>query len=206
MLKGISNIDKSTSAENSGRNLYRRNITIDNIRQTDAHDSLNISKGYRILRDYDIDLKRFKKNESGLIEIKFELLKIEFCTFLSPENLTNLLKFNYEVQNRNFSTSVLTRTLLNEHYEELLKINNILFLLDRINSLKIDHEINLANTRALSNLLDGAYHGVLNEFKQINSVLTTAAKNIFNFSIKKLPSSELDNEFIIIDKISPLNE
>jgi hypothetical protein len=81
-----------------------------------------------------------------------------------------------------------------------------LFLLDRISSLKIDNEINIANTRALSNLLDGAYHGVLNEFKQINSILTTAAKNIFNFSIKKLPESELENEFIIIDKISPLNE
>lgn len=206
MLKGISNIDKSSGAETSGKNLYRRYISIDNIRQNDAHDSLNISKGYRILRDYDIDLKRFRKNDHGLIEVKFELMKIEFGTQLNIENLTNLLKLEYEVNKAGISTSVLTRTLLNEHLEELLKLNNIEFILERINALRIDSEINMVNTKALSNLLDGAYNGVLNEFKQINSILTTAAKNIFNFSIKKLPPNDLENEFVIIDKITPINE
>lgn len=206
MLKGISNIDKSSGAEVSGKKLYRKYISIKNIRQNDAHDSLNISKGYRILRDYDIDLKRFRKNDHGLIEVKFELMKIEFGTQMSIENLTNLLKLDFEVNKSGFSTSVLTRTLLDEHIEEFLKINNIEFLLERINALRIDSEINMANTRALSNLLDGAYHGVLNEFKQINSILTTAAKNIFNFSIKKMPPDDLENEFVIIDKISPINE
>lgn len=206
MLKGISNIDKSSSTENSGKNLYRKYISVDNIRQNDAHDSLNISKGYRILRDYDIDLKRFRKNDHGLIEVKFELMKIEFGTQMNTENLTNLIKLNYEVNKSGSSTSVLTRTLLNEQIEELLKISNIEFLLERINALRIESEINIANTRALSNLLDGAYHGVLNEFKQINSILTTAAKNIFNFSIKKLSPNDIENEFVIIDKISPINE
>ena len=78
--------------------------------------------------------------------------------------------------------------------------------MSRIKSLNVGSEINLSNTRALSNLLDGVYNAVLSEFNIINSILVKATKNIFNISIKILPLSELENELLLIEKIIPSNE
>ncbi|MCZ7603240.1 MAG: hypothetical protein QY331_02545 [Melioribacteraceae bacterium] len=209
MLKSIANIKSSSGAENSGKNIYRKFMSSTILKHEDVHDSLNISQGYRIFRDYNFDLKRFRKNNTGLLEIIFDYSEIKFETLLNIENLTNFLRLDYELRfkedNPQFAASVFTRTYYSEFIENQLRINNISFLMDRINTLGVGSEINISNTRALSNLLDGAYNGILNEFKTINSILITAAKNTFNLGIKHLPKNDAENELVLIQKITPLN-
>lgn len=209
MLKGITNINSSSGAENSGKNVYRKFLSQGILRHEDVHDSLDISKGYRIFKEYSFDLKKFKKNKHGLLEIIFDFSDINFETFLNTENLTNYLQLDYDIKfmkdNPQFSASVFTRTYYSEIIDKYLRINNISFLMERISTLGIGSEINISNTLALSNLLDGAYNGILNEFKMINSILITAAKNTFNFGIKHLSRSEMENELVLIQKISPYN-
>ncbi|HET53898.1 MAG TPA: hypothetical protein ENN33_01625 [Ignavibacteria bacterium] len=210
MLKGIENIKSGSGAENSSKNIYKKFLANSTLKQIDSHDSLNISKGYRILKEYNIDLKRFKKNEYGLLEIIFDLSAIEFSTLLNLDNLTNYIKLDYKLNLINepdsFVVSISTRTYYSENIDNYLKINDIVYLMSRIKSLNVGNEINLSNTRALSNLLDGVYNAVLSEFNMINSILVKASKNIFNISIKMLPLSELENELLLIEKIMPSNE
>lgn len=210
MLKGIENIKSGSGAENSSKNIYRKFITNSSLRQLDSHDSLNISHGYKILKEYNIDLKRFKKNESGLLEIRFDVSAIEFKTMLNLENLTNYIKLDYRLNFASdpvlFYLSLSTRTYYADNFEGYLNINDIVYLMSRVKSLNVGSEINLSNTRALSNLLDGVYNAVLSEFILINSILVKAAKNIFNIGIKMLPLSELENELLLIEKIIPPNE
>lgn len=210
MLKGVANINSNSGAENSSKNIYRRILTSGIIRHEDVHDSLNISQGYRILKEYDLNLKKFRKNSKGLLEIQFDLSEIQFATLMDIENLTNFLKFDFDLKfikdSPKFSASLFTKTHYSDHIQNYLKINNITFLMERINSLDVSSEINISNTRALSNLMDGAYNGILSEFKLINSILVRAAKNTFNFDIKHDPLSDVDNELILIQKITPFNE
>lgn len=210
MLKGIANINLNSGAENSSKNLYRKIFSSGVMHHEDIHDSLNISQGYRILKEYNLNLKKFRKNPQGLLEVKFNLSEIQFATLVDFENLTNFFKFNFNLQfatkTSNFSTSILTKTYYSKTIDDLLRINNITFLMDRINSLNVNSELSISNTRALSNLMDGAYNGILSEFKQINTILITAAKNTFNFDIKNHPLSDIDNELILIQSIIPINE
>lgn len=210
MLKSIANINSNSGAENSGKNLYRKFFSSSIHRHEDVHDSLNISQGYRILKEFNLNLKKFRKNNRGLLEVQFDLSEVQFATLLDIENLTNLLKLDFDLKFAKtipkFTASIFTKTHYSNKIDSILKINNISFLLDRINSLDVNSEINMSNTRALSNLMDGAYNGILSEFNLINSILVTAAKNTFNFDIKHVPLNTIDNEIILIQKITPIEQ
>lgn len=209
MLKGVAHINLNSGHENSGKNVYRKFLKGANIKHEDIHDSINISQGYKILRDYNINLKKFRKNELGILEVKFTFDQIEFSTSLNIDSFTNFLKLNYDLiyiqEKPDFIVSVFTNSYFPEQLNNYLKINNIIYLMERIKSLGISSEINISNTYALSNLLDGIYRGTLEEFKHINSVLVSVVKNIFNLGIKFLPETTLENELLLIEKISPID-
>lgn len=210
MLKGISNIKQNGNPDNSSKNIYKKYSIGNLIKDNNVHDSFSISKGYKILRDYSLQIKKFKKNQAGFLKIIFDYGGIHFETDLNLENINNYYSLDYSLRydlpQPNFEISLLTRTFYSGIVESILKVDNIRFLMDRVNSLNVTSELNVSNTRALTNLLDNIYKGVLVEFKQINSVLASAAINIFNLSQKNDISENENNELIILEKITPYNE
>jgi len=207
MLKSISNIKQNINSETSQRNIYKKYSLGGLIKDTNAHDSLSISKGYKILRDYSLQIKRFKKNESGILEIAFDYDSLHFETELNLENVTNYYSLDYTLRYNKptslFEISLLTRTFYSQIVENVLKVDDTLFLMDRVNSLNVTSELNVANTRALTNLLDNIYQGVLTEFRQMNSVIASAAQSIFNVTQKNSVNEDDNNELIILEKIKP---
>lgn len=207
MLKGISNIKQNGNPESSSRNVYKKYSMGGLIKENNAHDSLSISKGYKILRDYSLQIKKFRKNSAGLLEIVFDYDKLHFETELNLENISNFYSLDYSLKYNSikplFEISLLTRTFYCNIVESVLKVDDILFLMDRVNSLNVTSELNVSNTRALTNLLDNIYKGVLTEFKQINSVIASAALSIFNLTQKNSVDENENNELIILEKITP---
>lgn len=209
MLRAISNIKLKAGQEHTSNNGYKRMQMHNLIRENDVHDSLDISKGYRILKDYELQIRRFKKNQHGLLEIVFDFDIVEFNTKMNLDNLSTFLITDYLLKycktDPKFNLFLHTRTFIDEYVDSVMKIDDIKYLMDRINSLGVSSELNVSNTRALTNLLDGVYGGVMNEFRQINSILTSAVKNIFNLQLKNVSRDDKQNEIIIIEKIIPPN-
>lgn len=210
MLKGIVNIKLKPESENSRRNYHGKFPSKYSIKHVESHDSLDISKGYRILRDYGINLKRFKRNESGILEVAFEYSSIEFTTNIDVEKLSALLELDYELNyikpEPKFKVTLYSRTSYFDSFSNKLNIEGIQYFMSRVISLDVKGVLTLSNTRALSNILDGVYNKVLGEFGLINSILAAAAKNIFCINIKSLPQEDCENELIIIEKIMALDE
>ncbi len=207
MLKAVSNIKLNSGTDNSSRNIYKKVSMNHLIRENDYHDSLDISRGYKILKEYGLQIRRFKKNETGHLEIVFDYDLIEFSTKMNLDDMSNYLSMDYLIHylkpQPEFEIGLHTRTFFSEYVNSVIKTNDINFLMDRVKSLRVESEMNVSNTRALTNLLDNIYNGVLAEFRQINSILTSAAKNIFNLAVIKSVSEDTHNEIVIVEKILP---
>ena len=210
MLKGIVHIDMNTNLSGSKKKKFNSSYLNNSIDTYKEQDSLMLSEGVKALNRYNLSIKKFKKKENGLLELSFSLSDIEFSTAINLEDLSNYINLRYDLQNTDpgskITSTLFTKTILEENPDTELSVSSIKYFLERVSSLDITSELNVTNTRALSNLLDNIYSKVLSEFKGLNSVLIFSISKIMNISISNHPVSELGNELILVEKIKPKNE
>ena len=207
MLERVTNINLNSNLKKSEGRFKKDSYLKSVIHNYQEHDALDFSKGLRELNNNNIKLNKFKKVENRII-ISFVYADIEFNTSISTESFSNYIQMSYELRASTqpmFSISISTKTILEESEGVTPSVKSIKFLLSRVGDLDIKSELNIMNTRALSNLFDNIYNSVLKEFRIINSILTRVVSDVMGMPILSYSEEELGNELILIDKIKPEN-
>ena len=210
MLHKISNIELSSDFNKSKKSTSKRRKSSGSLlHEVYVSDNLSISPAFRLLGKYNFVLQDYK-NEKEFYRVSFGYKEFSFVVeiHLISSNAYDDIIYTIVKEGKESKTliKIITKTELKKLNAEKPAIKNLEYLFKRIESLNIDSELNFHNTKALSNLLDGIYSEIMEEFRDINSIIISFLEKFIDKKITSIVNKEFENELIIIEKLQPIND
>lgn len=216
MLDKIKNIESGSDYRGPGsqfllnKNPNQRHFS----RGTELHDSVNISPALLFLNQINWKLKDFKHEVNERMFIDFIVSNIEFQTNIEIVSLNSLHSLNYNIIKENkeernqkilAQLSVRLDRIDYERNDLIVDFNTMHVFLERLFKLNVKTELNMGDSVALKNLLDGLMTGIKDEFDHVNSLLFIFFDKLTGIKLKNEIQLESVPEPVSIKKIKLIN-
>lgn len=216
MLDKIKNIESGSDYRGAGsqfllkKNPYQRHYS----RAAEVQDSVNISPALLFLNQINWKLKDFKHEANERMFIDFIVSNIEFQTNIEIVSLNSLHTLNYNIikenkrQNNEKILAQLSVRLDGVDYERndlIVDFNTMHVFLERLFRLNIQTELNMGDSMALKNLLDGLMTGLKDELDHVNSLLFIFFDKLTGIKLKNEDRLENMPEPVSIKRIKLIN-